>query len=225
MKILKSSQGFSILEILIALALIAIITGIAISDNFSSSKDLDQESEKIQRALRFMSDEATLRNAVVRLHIYLDKQPQEYAIEYGPSDSFVLPPQDETESSVLSPSEEEEKNKAQKELNLSFNKIQEFQESNIEINENVRLIGIGNANSNKLQTEGEVSLYTFATGEKDQAMIFLATEEQIVALDISPFSNNVNKTSYPLDTQGNKDIIGVQNEKAKELFELWMRNQ
>lgn len=224
MKIIRSNQGFTVIEILIALLLITIVMAVAISDPFSGSKELDKEVEHVQRAIRFMGDEAVLKNSVIRFHFFLDKEPQEYAIEYGPSDQFVLPPEDEAPE-TLSIEEAEKAEKENKDLNLKFNKVKEFQESNYEVNENVRIVAIGQASSNELKTKGEVSLYAFATGEKDQAIIFVGNETSVVSLEIEPFTNNVNKNTYPLDSSSNLDMIEAQNKKAKEIFESWAKNQ
>lgn len=224
MKILRSNQGFTVLEILIALLLITVVMAVAISDPFSNSKELDKEVDNVQRAIRFMGDEAVLKNSVIRFHFLLNSEPQQYAIEYGPSDQFVLPPEDEPVA-TLSVEEEAREEKEKKELNLKFNKVQEFQESNYEVNSNVRIIGVGQASSNQLKTTGEVSIYAFATGEKDQSLVFLGNEETVVSLEIEPFTNNVNKNTYPLDSSKNLDMIEAQNQKAKEIFEAWAKNQ
>jgi hypothetical protein len=163
-KILKSNQGFTVIEILIALVLIISILGLVLSDPFSTSADLDQQSDDIERASRFMSDEAALRNAVVRLHFMLGKAPQEYAIEYGPSDTFILPPVSDFETTTISKEEEEKAAKLLRETNMKFNKVVEFQESNTEVHESVKIIGIGHSNSQKLKSTGDVSVYAFPTG-------------------------------------------------------------
>ena len=224
-KILKSNQGFTVIEILVALVLIVLVLSLALSDTFTSSNDLDTESENMERAVRFMSDEAALRNAVIRLHFMLSKAPQEYAIEYGPSDSFVLPAEPEFETSSLTKEEEEKANKLTKDINLKFNKIQEFQESNTEISENVKILGIGSSNSKKLKTTGDVSVYAFPTGEKDDAIIIMASDEQIVSFEISPFNSKIEKKTEKIEVIGNRELNDVQAEKAKEIFETWLKSK
>lgn len=221
----KNQQGFTIVEILVALFLIALVLSLALSDNFSTSDDLDKEASNMQRAVRFMSDESALRNSVVRLHFLLDKEPQEYAVEYGPGDSFILPPAQEFETATLSPEEEEKIKKSLKATNMKFNKIQEFQESNTEISENVKVLGIGHATSKRLSDKGEVSLYAFPTGEKDDALIIMASDEEVVSLRVNPFSQDVDKKSYKLENIGNRDLIIIQKEKAKEIFEEWLKEK
>lgn len=224
-KLLKSNQGFTVIEILIALVLITLVLGIALSDPFNTSKDLDQQSDDIERAVRFMSDESALRNSVVRLHFMLGKAPQEYAVEYGPSDSFILPPEPEFETMTVSKEEEEKENKRNKDLNLKFNKVQEFQESNTELPESVKIIGIGLSTSQKLKTSGDVSIYAFPTGEKDDAIVILGNEETVVSLAINPFNQKIEKKVEKLEYTENSDINEVWAKKAKEIFEQWSKDR
>ena len=224
-KILKSNQGFTLIEILVALALIAIFMTMAVSDSFNTSADLDEETNNLERAVRFMSDEAALRNSVVRLHFLLDQAPQEYAIEYGPSDSFILPPVNEFETKTVSLEEEEKAAKLTKEINLKFNKIQEFQESNTEVSENVKILGIGNASSEKFISTGDVSIYSFPTGEKDEALILLANEDKVISLKVSPFNSKVERKSHQIERVGNREINDLLEEKAKEIFETWLKDK
>lgn len=224
-KILKSNQGFTVIEILIALVLIISILGLVLSDPFSTSADLDQQSDDVERATRFMSDEAALRNAVVRLHFMLGKAPQEYAIEYGPSDTFILPPISDFETTTVSKEEEEKAAKLLRETNLKFNKVKEFQESNTEVHESVKIIGIGHSNSQKLKSTGDVSVYAFPTGEKDDAIIIMANEERMISLEINPFNQKIEKKTFKIEALGNTDILDVQNQKAKEIFETWLKDK
>ena len=179
----------------------------------------------MERAVRFMSDEAVLRNAVVRLHFQLNKAPQEYSVEYGPNNSFVLPPESEFEVTTQSKEEEQKAAKALKDTNLKFNKVQEFQESNTEVSEYVKILGIGNSNSKRLKTTGDVSIYTFPTGEKDDALIILGNDEMIISLEINPFNQKIGKKTQKLELIGTRDINDLQAEKAKEIFETWLKDR
>ena len=122
-----------------ALTLIALVMALSINNPFSSRNDLDPTVNDIERALRFMGDEAILRNSVLRIHFYLNKDPQEYGVEYGPSDNFILPSKPFAESTVESKDEEDKKKKSLKELNLKFNRVSEFRERNFELPGNVKV--------------------------------------------------------------------------------------
>lgn len=224
-KFLKSNKGFTLIEILIAFVLILFVLTMAMSDTFNSGADLDKESNNLERAVRFMSDEAALRNAVVRLHFMLSKAPQEYAIEYGPSDSFILPPVSEFENKILSKEEEEKVAKQTKDINLKFNKVQEFQDSNTEVSDNVKILGIGNASSEKFMSTGDVSIYSFPTGEKDDALIILANDEMVISLEINPFNSKIERKNHKIELVGNRELIDLQNQLAKEIFETWLKDK
>lgn len=223
--LLKNNQGFTLIEILVALVLMAIVLGISVSGPFSSRNDLDKDVNSLERAIRYMSDEAALKNAVVRLHLMLDSAPQEYAVEYGPSDSFILPPKAEFETSTESKEEAEKKKQVTKSLNQKFNKVQEFQEKNSEMTGDIKIVGVGTAQSEKLQTEGEVSLYAFPTGEKDEALVLIASDEDIISLKINPFSMKIERQAYPLEAMAGLDLAGTQQAKAREIFEKWQKEK
>lgn len=192
---------------------------------FNSDEDLSKDANELERAVRFISDEAALRNSVVRIHFMLNKAPQEYAVEYGPNDSFILPPVNDFESKVLTKEEEEKLARQTKDTNLKFNKVQEFQESNTEISDNVKILGIGNSTSEKFMSTGDVSIYSFPTGEKDDALILIANEDMVVSLAVSPFNSKIERKNHKLEAKGNREINDLQNEKAKEIFETWLKER
>ncbi|MFA6237531.1 MAG: prepilin-type N-terminal cleavage/methylation domain-containing protein [Bacteriovorax sp.] len=226
-RLLKNQRGFTLIEILVALFLMALVLAITISSPFSSRNDLDKDVNSLERSIRFMSDEAALKNAVVRLHLMLDRTPQEYAVEYGPSDSFILPPTADFETTAETKEEIEKRKKETKSLNQKFNKVQEFQDKNNEMTGEIRIVGVATSQSQKLQTEGEVSIYAFPTGEKDEALVLVASDEDIISLKISPFSMKIDREVQPLGKgdSSDKDIASIQQKKAKEIFEKWQKEK
>jgi prepilin-type N-terminal cleavage/methylation domain-containing protein len=225
MRQLHNNQGFTLIEILIALVLVTLVMGIVISDPFSSRDQLDKDVNSIERSIRFMGDEAALKNAVVRLHFLLDKKPQEYAVEYGPSDSFILPSKADFETTVESKEEEENRKKEQKNLNLKFNKVVEFQDKNFEVSNNVSILGVATGNSAKLITKGEASIYSFPTGEKDEALVIIASDEAIITLRVNPFNVKVDRQSWPVKLRADKDLQASLEDQAKELFDKWQKEK
>jgi prepilin-type N-terminal cleavage/methylation domain-containing protein len=223
--LLKKNQGFTLIEILVALALITLVLGISISGPNSSRSSLDKDVNSLERSLRFMSDEAALKNAVVRLHFLLDREPQEYAVEYGPSDSFILPPEPIFETSTMSLEDIEKKKKETKDTNLKFNKVQEFQDNNFEMSDEIKIIGVGTTHSKKLLSTGEVSLYTYPTGEKDESLILIASDEDIISLKVNPFSLKIDRQTHPLGVLTDGDLSTHQQAKAKEIFEIWQKEK
>lgn len=219
-----NSRGFTLIEILVALLLIVLVLSLALNSPFSSRDDLDNQVKDLERAVRFMTDEAALKNAVVRLHFMLNKDPQEYAVEYGPSDSFILPPKPEFEL-VETKEEQEKKKKELGKINLKFNKVSEFQEKNSELANNIKIIGVATPQSEKLQSQGEVSIYAYPTGEKDDALIIVGSDEDLVAIKINPFSMDITHKMYPLGEATAKELPEKQLEKAREIFEIWQKEK
>ena len=94
-KIIKSNKlgdkGFTIVEILIALSLVGLVFTLVINTSGTQRQDLENSISKIERAVRFATNESILRNSIVRISIDLDASPQTYVIEYGQGADFVLP--------------------------------------------------------------------------------------------------------------------------------------
>lgn len=224
--LIKSNQGFTIVEIMIALILVVGILSLSLSDTFNNDANLDEEADNLERALRFMADESALRNTVVRLHFMLGKAPQEYAIEYGPSDSFILPPESDAQAAgTLSKEEQEKADEVTKNTNLKFNKVQEYQDSNSEVKEDVKILGVGLLSSAKFKDTGEISVYSYPTGEKDEALILLANENAVVSLEINAFNQKIEKRTHKIENLSNREIVELQAAKAKEIFETWLKNK
>ena len=64
---LKDSRGFSLLEILVALAIGASLYGLYQAGTQSGRKNLDELATSLERAVRYSVDEAALRNSIVRI--------------------------------------------------------------------------------------------------------------------------------------------------------------
>jgi hypothetical protein len=187
--------------------------------DFSPHRKLEETLDNLERSVRFSIDEAALRNSVVRVHIFIDKEPQEFTVEFGPGDDFVLP------RSVLSfgqargkrAEEKEEKEKA--DLNKKFSKVPEFKEKSEELPEQVKFIGMGTTLVQTLVNDGEASLFTYPTGEKDAAIIFLATEDEMAILKVEAFTLDFEREFIPLD-----DGIDGALDQAEGIFKAWLKS-
>jgi hypothetical protein len=174
-----------------------------------------------------MGDESALKNTVVRLHFFLDKEPQEYAVEYGPNDNFILPPKPEFETKTETKEEADKRKKETKNINMKFNRVTEFQEKNNEISNNIKVIAVATPQSEKLQTNGEVSLYAYPTGEKDEALVILGSDEDIISLKVSAFTAKIERETHSIGkpTSGEKDLNELQKKRAQEIFEKWQHEK
>lgn len=222
-KVIKNSQGFSLIEILVAITLVAVLFGIFASFSFNSSDHLEEASNNIERAIRYSVDESALRNSIVRTRFYLDGTPQKMSVEYGPDDSFVIPLNqvEPEEESLLN---KESNKKKLKKFNLNFNRVPEFSEGPRSFNENVRLVGIGSSLTGLLFLEGQVSIYAYPTGEKDGGIIILGTTEQVVGISFRPFLLGFDYKRENIDKSISFDEIPEEQERvAKEMFESWLK--
>lgn len=199
-----------------------ILLTLAANNSFSSREALEEAVDDTERAIRFGMDESALRNVIIRLHFYHDKEPAEYSLEYGPTDNFVIPISLIEEQEL--DDDKEERAKLSKEFNKDFNKIQEFQNANKELPNNVKLIGVGSKLTKRLIIEFHSSVYLFPTGEKDASIIFFATDEELVELQLEGFTDDYHVKYHKLDENLSADEIEEkQVEMAQEIFTQWMK--
>lgn len=199
-----------------------ILLTLAANNSYSSREALEEAVNETERAIRFGMDESALRNVIIRLHFYHDKEPAEYALEYGPSDNFVLP------ISLIEEQElgddKEEREKLSKKFTKDFNKIQEFQETNKELPNNVKLIGVGSKLTKRLITEFHSSVYLFPTGEKDASIIFFGSGEELAELQLEGFTDDYSVKYHKLEENiSDEEIEEKQTEMAQEIFTQWIK--
>ena len=143
-----AGRGFSLLEILVALFLGAIILGLALGINFDSSsrKQLEETMDWVERGIRFGVDEAILRNRIVRLRFLLGEEPQQFTLEYAPDETFILSKKvlDLDNEDDLDREEREEQREFLEEFGNQFQPVAEFQEEGRALPESVRIFWGGN---------------------------------------------------------------------------------
>ena len=230
-----ASEGFSLLEILIALFIGTLILGLGLGIRFDSSDrtQLEETMEILERAVRFGVDEAVLRNRVIRLHFFLGKYPQEFTLEYAADENFVL------SKKIKDGDEEDEGEAAQEErrelwekINQQFQPVEEFREENQSLPERVRIFGVGTTAFERLIGGFEVSFFIYPSGEKDGALIILGTEDEMGTLGIEEFTmdfqrnwieNPENIAEDDGEDEEEEEIpTPGQWRKSKELFEKWL---
>lgn len=221
-KNLLGHEGFSLIEILVALFLAALVfLAFPSGDSAQKHRELKAAIDDLDRSSRFASNEAVLRNTVVRLRIQLDKTPQEFTVEYGPPGNIPLPEITEKKTN-LSLSEEKAETEKQTALDRQFTKVEEFEEIKREIHPDVTIYGIGTTIQKKLQKDGDISIYFYPTGEKDGAVLFLATIEEMAYLEISPFMTDTASTFEAFKTKTVAKLEDVVNTRMDEVFKEWI---
>ena len=225
-KLLSDKKGFSLIEILVALTLGASLYGLYQSSSNTTREALDKTMSDIERAIRFSVDEAALRNRMVRLHFLLDKEPQEFAVEYGPDDNFVIPANKTGSFSSLSEKEQEEAKKSADEINKKFNRVNEFSEGNQVVDDMVKILGVGTSIRKEIATEFHSSIYVYPTGEKDGAIIILGTDDELAVITMDPFTQDFKRVYQKLELESvtQDEIENEKQEKAIEIYQDWLKS-
>lgn len=221
LKLIKNDQGFSLIEILVSLVLVAMIfLAIPSSDNVQKHRDLKSAVDNLDRSVRFAGNEAVLRNSVVRLRLSLDKSPIEYTVEYGPAGNLPLPDMPEKASKSLE--EEKAEKERQTALDRQFTKVAEFEDIKYEISEDVTILGMASTSQKKLMKEGEATLYFYPTGEKDGGLIIFSTTDEIAYLEVAPFLSETNSVFEPLKTSSVAKLEDILQTKMDEVYKEWL---
>ncbi|GAB4023479.1 MAG: hypothetical protein Fur0010_26720 [Bdellovibrio sp.] len=220
-----NQAGFSLIEILIALFLGSLLLVVTISGikGLSQHDVLERQLVDFDRAVRFIKDEAILRNAVVRLRIYLSKEPQEFTVEYGPDGNFVIPKfMIEAEEVSQSLSDAEKREKELKRFNQKFAKVDEYEDENKEINQRIKVYGIANTTTKKIITEGEMAIYAYPNGEIDESIILLASDDEIAYLKIPALQQGTESGFKVFETKEG-DLAEIQKRFAEEVYSEWLK--
>ncbi|MEE2670089.1 MAG: prepilin-type N-terminal cleavage/methylation domain-containing protein [Bdellovibrionota bacterium] len=217
-----AQKGFSLLEILIAVALVALVTAIAVQ-SFSTNdhQDLEDTVFEIDRSLRYATNEAIMRNSIVRLRIDLDTSPIEYIIEYGEGSEMVLP--EMVDSDKLSIKEREDEANRQKKLDGRFTNTGYFEDGPKKFKDTVLIYGVGTSYQENIVTSGQASIYFYPSGEKDSAIIFLNTDEELVSLKIPPFEEKLYDEYYKFSQTEMDYIDDTLEGRSREVFRQWLR--
>lgn len=218
-----NTGGFTLIEMLVAMFLVVLVLALAANVSFSSREDLDETLFDIERAIRFGVDEAALKNAMIRLNFLLDKKPQKYSLEYGPNDNFVLPQKLFEAVDATEMDEEERKNTEAAKIAKKFNKIKEFQDSDRELAENVRIIGVGSNLYEDMITDFQASMYIYPTGEKDKGIVILATDEELASISWNAFTSDFDINYYKYSDSDFVNDVERQTELALEIFGKWKK--
>ncbi|MBA2403817.1 MAG: prepilin-type N-terminal cleavage/methylation domain-containing protein [Bdellovibrionales bacterium] len=222
-KIKNDQRGFSLIEILVALLLVSLVViSFPSSDTTEKHRNLKSAVADIERSIGFASNESILRNTVVRLRISFDKDPIEYNVEYGPPGNMPLPDMPEKAQKSL----EQEKADAEKISNLdkSFTKVTEFEEIRHELSENVQILGIATSFQKKIITDKEASIYFYSTGEKDAALIFFATDDEIAYIEVQPFLSETRTVFEALKTESVAKKEDILQTKMDEVYREWIKH-
>ena len=218
-----SQKGFSLIEILVAMALVSIILLIAVGSDFSNRKSLDQVLDNYERIIRFSTDEASLKNSFVRMNIDFEKDNgQNLSLEYSDDKDFIIDADFQKSLNEVSESEKEFVEKKQKEQDSSFSTVEEFDAEEFEVPPNVRILGVGSELTESFRTTGKIQLYFYPNGQKDASIIVFATEDEIATLEVEPFRRVINRTYAVMPEEIPDDYEEFLLERANEIYKEWL---
>ncbi|MEE3078256.1 MAG: type II secretion system protein [Bdellovibrionota bacterium] len=219
-----SQKGFSLIEILVAMALVSIILLIAVGTDFSDRKSLDQILDKYERVIRFSSDEAILKNNFVRMNLNIDKDDgQHLSLEYSDDKNFVIDLELARRENSESESDKELREEKEKEQNSSFSNVPEFEAEDFELPGNVVLLGSGSELTENFITSGKTQIYFYPNGQKDASIIIFATSDELATLEIEPFRRVINRRYIKIPEDFNGEFEEYIVEKANEIFNEWAK--
>jgi hypothetical protein len=107
-------------------------------------------------------------------------------------------------------------------LNKQFTKVVEFEEIKHEISPNVAIIGLATSFQKKIITGNDASIYFYPTGEKDAALLFFSTDEEIAYLDVQPFLSEIRSVFETLKTESVAKKEDILQTRMDEVYKDWI---
>jgi prepilin-type N-terminal cleavage/methylation domain-containing protein len=210
----QNQAGFTLLEILVALALVSVVLMMVAGSSFSSRKNLDELMANMERTIRFSADEAALKNQFLRLTISLEDEEQKLSLEYSDDPNLVIDTEVKDDNN-----DDEDESKKKKD---NFLPVPEFDSDEIKVPIGVKIIGVGTGIQPKLMSDGTAQIYFYPTGEKDSAIIVFATDDEMAYLEAEPFKQVIERTYVPYDVEITEENFADKTlELAEDFFKQW----
>lgn len=167
---MRARNGFTLLETLLVIALVALITTIAIP-SFTKVFRVSTEGFARQTAtlLKDARDRSLLLGRLIRLRIDLDKQ--EFWLEEAPG-NYLLPSQKEIEK------KKREARAGEEEKDESFRLLKELTKEKRKLPDNLQILRVITPRHKKPVEEGTVDIYFFANGTADSVILHLEDDEK-----------------------------------------------
>jgi prepilin-type N-terminal cleavage/methylation domain-containing protein len=169
--IVTRSEGFSLIEILIVIALLALITSVGIPAlNNAFRADNESFARKMALLLREARDRAMLSDKLIRLRI--DLENQQYWLEEAPS-SYLLQKPPERGLSERERQEREEKEAG------AFRQLTELTGDRVSMPKGLRIVEVITPRERNPIREGQVDVYFYHNGSADGVSIHFEDEENV----------------------------------------------
>lgn len=222
-KIWCQNSGFSIIEILVAVSLLALLFTVIDFGSSSDREKLEIAMEDIERAIRFSRNEAVVTNKIVRLKFDLTKVPISYVVESSENSNLLLP--EYVDEERLGIEERKKRDEKVKKSEQAFIAVPEFQKNIRKLNEDVKITGVVTSLSKDLVTEGIATIYFYPTGHQDMALVIFNTFEELATLESESVRERFHVNYYPLNEYVQETFDDVVFEQTKQVFNEWSSNQ
>lgn len=223
LKRINNDHGFTLIEVMVALMLIAIVFVLVPSNDANSLHNkLTESIENVQRAVRFSTNESILRNSIVRITFKLGEASTSYYIEASEGSSFFLDKQVDT--SKLSISEREKFLEDKKKQDQQFQKVEEYSEKNDALPEGVNVVGIGSHSQERIQQDEEIYIYFYPSGEKDSSIIFFTTDREMATLETSAFEDRFKSNFVIYSNVDSNTLESTIQSTMDNLFNTWIKD-
>lgn len=180
-------RGFTLIEIMVAIAIVAMITALAIPGlNYAFRTNTESFSRQMAAVFRETRDRALLKHQIVRLKFDLKKQ--EYWVEEAPS-SFLLPSEAEAQKAAEDShksSNDKDKDK-DNEQDQSFRLVKEITPKHRSIPYGIKLVKILSPRYKEPISDGEAEVYYMTSGISDAAILHIEDmDKNQISLLINP---------------------------------------
>ena len=189
MRILRAtkSSGFTLIEILITITLVALVTAIAIpSFTYVFRVSIDDFGRQLGTVNREARDYAILRDMVVRIRFSIADQA--YLVEAGPP-TILLPSETDLEKMKKEARKEEKKDEKQ---SSPFQPIKDLTKDWKKIPANIRLVSISSPSVKQPIEEGEESIYYFPKGVAQTLVLHVEDQDKVQrSISFHPINSKV----------------------------------
>ncbi len=167
----KDERGFSLIEILVVVGMMALITGVFIPSLTGAFRVKGESvARKIGLILGQTRDRALLTNHLIRLKV--DFERQVLTLEEAKGD-YLVP---KIPDGILSEREKEELEKKEAEI---FRPVTELMSEPMQMPNGLKIIQLTSPRYKKPLTEGVGAIYFFGNGSADGATIYFETDEKV----------------------------------------------
>lgn len=168
----STARGFSLIEVMIVIALVALISAVTIPSLTGVFRTSTESfARRLSLQLREARDRAMLQDKLLRLRVNLDSQ--EYWLEEAPS-NYLLPKNGAARGdSAL------EKEEAEKKETAAFRQVTEITGDKQKVPKGLKIVEIISPRRKEPFREGTADVYFYNNGSTDGATLHFETDEKV----------------------------------------------